>query len=298
MQILSGNEVGAALEERLGKAVSWLRERKADPCLAVILVGENPESQSYVKSKIATAERLGMRTQDHFPSANITQNELEALVAQLNGDSTVHGILCQLPLPKHLNESRITQLIDPAKDVDCFHPYNFGLLAQGVPRFSPCTPAGIMEILAHYKIPVAGRHTVVVGRSNIVGRPMSLLLSMKGTDATVTVCHSRTPRLGEFTRQADILIVGIGRPEWVKADLVKPGAVVIDVGVNRVEDASRPRGYRLTGDVAYDEVAPLVEAITPVPGGVGPMTVRMLMRNTVVAAAAQHRLALPESFAL
>ncbi|MDH4247741.1 MAG: bifunctional 5,10-methylenetetrahydrofolate dehydrogenase/5,10-methenyltetrahydrofolate cyclohydrolase [Deltaproteobacteria bacterium] len=298
MQILSGKEVGDALEKRLTGAVTWLKARKAEPSLAVILVGENPESQSYVKSKLATAEKLGMHTRDHFLPATTPQNELEALVARLNADPAVNGILCQLPLPAHLNEGRITQLIDPAKDVDCFHPYNFGLLAQGAPRFSPCTPAGIMEMLSYYKIPVAGQHAVVVGRSNIVGRPMSLLLSQKGADATVTLCHSRTPNLEGYTRQADILVVGIGRPEWVHGDMVRPGAIVIDVGINRVEDASRPRGYRLTGDVDYAAVSPLASAITPVPGGVGPMTVRMLMRNTVLAAAQQHRLALPESFGL
>ncbi|MDH5751703.1 MAG: bifunctional 5,10-methylenetetrahydrofolate dehydrogenase/5,10-methenyltetrahydrofolate cyclohydrolase [Deltaproteobacteria bacterium] len=294
MKTLSGKEVVEAIETRLAGGVGWLKEQGVNPSLAVILVGDNPESHSYVKGKLVRAEKLGIHSQDHFLPAETTQEELEALVARLNEDPATHGILCQLPLPKGLDEPRITRLINPAKDVDCFHPYNFGLLAQGEHHLAPCTPAGIMEMLKHYQVPVSGKNVVVIGRSNIVGRPMSLLLSHKGVDATVTVCHSRTPDIAEHTRRADVLIVGIGRPEWIKADMVAEKAVVIDVGVNRVDDPSRPRGYRLAGDVAFDEVSARAAAITPVPGGVGPLTVIMLMRNTLLAAADQNSLKFPE----
>lgn len=286
MKMLKGKDVGEAIENRLEEEIANLRERGVIPGLAVILVGENPESQTYVGRKAKTAERLGLRSLDRHLPAEITQDTLEGVVAELNADPEVHGVLCQLPLPDHLDESRITLLIDPAKDVDCFHPYNFGLMAQGTPHFLPCTPAGIMAMLGHYEIPVSGRSVVILGRSNIVGRPLSLLLSAKGVDATVTVCHSRTPELPRVAAQADILVAAIGRPEWVGPDMVKEGAVVIDVGISRVDDPSRPRGYRLCGDVDYEAVIPKVSAITPVPGGVGPLTVLMLMQNTLRAARA------------
>ncbi len=284
MQKLTGKEVGQALEGEVAGEVDTLKAGGLEPCLAVILVGENPESQTYVRGKMKKAEQLGIRSLDkHLPAAT-SQQELERTVAELNADPAVHGILCQLPLPEHLDEPRITTLIDPSKDVDCFHPHNFGLLAQGKPRFLPCTPAGILAMLTHYEIPVTGRSVVVLGRSNIVGRPLSLLLSAKGRDATVTVCHSRTANLAQVACGADILIAAIGRPEWVGPEFVKEGAVVIDVGVNRVEDPSRERGYRLCGDVDFERVAPRASAISPVPGGVGPLTILMLMRNTVQAA--------------
>jgi methylenetetrahydrofolate dehydrogenase (NADP+)/methenyltetrahydrofolate cyclohydrolase len=283
MLILSGKEVGQALEERLAAEVQTLAGTGRVPGLAVILAGDNPVSATYVRSKLTKAEKLGIRSLDRHLPASISQSGLEAVVEELNRDPAVNGIICQLPLPEHLDAERITHLIDPMKDVDCFHPFNFGLLAQGAPRFIPCTPAGILVMLEHYDLPVSGRHVVVVGRSNIVGRPMALLLSAKGRDATVTVCHSRTAGLETYTRQADLLIVATGRAEWITGDMVREGAVIIDVGVNRVADASRPKGYRVAGDVHYASVAPRASAITPVPGGVGPMTVLMLMSNTLRA---------------
>lgn len=287
MQRLSGKVVAAATEERLAEAVARLTATSRAPCLAVILVGENPESQSYVRSKVATAQRIGMRSFDRVLPASISQAELEQEIQSLNEDATVDGILCQLPLPSQLDEGAITRLIDPAKDVDCFHPYNFGLLAQGSPAFLPATPAGILAILEYYEIATSGRHVVVVGRSNIVGRPLSLLLSHKGHDATVTVCHSKTHDLKAMMLQADILVASLGSPEFVKAEMVREGAVVVDVGINRIEDASRERGWRLVGDVAYAEVAAKAAAITPVPGGVGPMTIIMVLQNTLWAASQQ-----------
>ena len=284
MRKLTGKEVGQAIEGQVAEEVTALKAAGVEPSLAVILVGDNPESQTYVRGKVKKAGQLGIVSLDKHLPADTTQQDLERTVAELNADPAIHGILCQLPLPAHLDEPRITHLIDPRKDVDCFHPHNFGLLAQGNPRFLPCTPAGILAMLTHYEIPVAGRSVVVLGRSNIVGRPLSLLLSAKGWDATVTVCHSRTANLPEVASGADILIAAIGRPEWVGAEFVKEGAVVIDVGVNRVEDASRERGYRLCGDVDFERVAPRASAISPVPGGVGPLTILMLMRNTVQAA--------------
>lgn len=290
MILLSGKEVGQAIEARVSEALATLKNGGVEPRLACILVGDNPESRSYVGRKLVAAERLGIGSLDlHLPAA-ISQTELDAQISALNEDPAVHGILCQLPLPPHLDAARVAARIDPLKDVDCFHPYNFGLLAQGTPRFTPCTPAGILAMLDHYRIPVAGRHVVVLGRSNMVGRPLSLLLSQKGRDATVTVCHSRTPDLEQQARRADILLSAIGRPAWVGPAMVRPGAVVIDVGVSRVDDASRPRGYRLCGDVDFDAVAPHASAITPVPGGVGPLTVSMLMHNTVHAASLRRDL--------
>ncbi|HKI98387.1 MAG TPA: bifunctional 5,10-methylenetetrahydrofolate dehydrogenase/5,10-methenyltetrahydrofolate cyclohydrolase [bacterium] len=284
MIVMSGKEVGTALEADLTEEVAALKAAGVEPRLAVVLVGDNPESQTYVGTKVRTARRLGIESEDFHLPAETSQAELEGQLQRLNADPAVHGVLCQLPLPGHLDATRIAGLINPLKDVDCFHPFNFGLLAEGTPRFTPCTPAGILAMLRHYRIVVAGRHVVMLGRSNIVGRPMSLLLSQKGWDATVTVCHSLTGDLARYTRQADVLIAAIGRPEWVGPDHVREGAVVIDVGVHRVTDASRPRGYRICGDVAYDAVMPLVSAMTPVPGGVGLLTVLMLMRNTLLAA--------------
>jgi len=239
---------------------------------------------------VRTARRLGIHSEDVRLPADIGQAALEAEIGRLNAEPRVHGVLCQLPLPGRLDAARVAARIDPLKDVDCFHPENFGLLAEGTPRFVPCTPAGILALLSHYRIVVAGRHVVMMGRSNIVGRPLSLLLSQKGWDATVTVCHTLTGNIAQYTRQADILIVAIGRAESVGPEHVREGAVVIDVGVHRVIDPSRPRGYRICGDVRYDAVAPLSAAITPVPGGVGPLTVLMLMRNTLQAARLAARL--------
>lgn len=286
-RLLTAKEMSPTLEERIAAEVTALRGQGVQPCLAVVLVGENPESQAYVGRKLLMAEKLGIRSLDRHLPGDICQEELEGVIGELNADQAVHGLLCQLPLPPHLNAERITVLIDPRKDVDCFHPYNFGLLAQGAPRFTPCTPAGILAMLEHYRIPVAGKRVAIIGRSNIVGRPLSLLLSRKGVDATVTVCHSRTESLPELTSQAALVVAAIGAPNWVGPEMIGEGAVVIDVGVNRVDDPSKKRGYRLCGDVDFEAVSSKVSAITPVPGGVGPLTVLMLMRNTVQAARQQ-----------
>ncbi len=289
MKILSGTETAAQIEKELAPQVEALKAQGGAPCISVIRVGDDPATGIYVRNKLRAAERVGIRSDDiHLPES-CTQQELESTVGRLNLDLGVNGILCQLPLPAHLDESRITQLIDPLKDVDCFHPINFGLMAMGVPRFLPCTPAGIMEILGRNDISVAGRRVVVLGRSNIVGRPMALLLTHKGTDATVTLCHSRTRDIQALTREADVLIAAIGKPEWVTAEMVKPGAVVVDVGMHRLEDASRKKGFRLCGDVEQRGVAEIAGAMTPVPGGVGPMTITMLLNNVVTAAALQRR---------
>ena len=283
-KLLSGKEASAAVEAELIGAVAELKAAGSAPGLAVVRVGEDPASATYVRNKVLAAERVGMRSiHEHLPEST-SQAALERVIETLNADPAVHGILCQLPLPPQLDPNRITRLIDPTKDVDCFHPYNVGLLSLGEPRFLPCTPAGILDLLRRGNIQVSGRRVVILGRSNIVGRPLALLLSHKGWDATVTLCHSRTRDLPQITRQADILVAATGIAEWVTADMVREGAVVIDVGMNRVEDASRKTGYRLCGDVHYASVAPKTVAITPVPGGVGPMTISMLLRNTVQAA--------------
>lgn len=257
---------------------------KSRPGLATVLVGDNPASQSYVKSKQKACAEVGIESFGFDLPATASQSEVENLVSQLNKDPRVNGILVQLPLPSGLDEERVLSLISLEKDVDGFHPVNIGRLAQKgrEPLFIPCTPAGVMFMLENQLPTLEGVNAVVLGRSNIVGMPVALLLVR--ANATVTVCHSRTRNLPEVVRQADVLVAAVGRAEMVRGDWVKPGAVVIDVGINRVEDASRPRGYRLVGDVAYDEVAEVAGAITPVPGGVGPMTIAMLLRNTLHAA--------------
>jgi len=247
-------------------------------------VGADPASQVYVRSKGKMTVEVGMNSIEHKLDADTSEADLLALVADLNADPTVDGILVQLPLPDHIDEARVIRAIDPAKDVDGFHPENVGKLVLGEETLEPCTPAGIVELLRRTGVETAGAHAVVVGRSNIVGKPMASLLLRRGLDCTVTVCHSRTRDLPAITRQADILVAAIGRASFVTADMVKPGATVIDVGINRVDDASRERGYRLEGDVAFDAVAEVAGAITPVPGGVGPMTIAMLLANTLEAA--------------
>ena len=284
MRILSGKELSERIEAGLKDEAVRLAGRGVRPCLAVVLAGDDPASHTYVRNKIKAAERVGIRSIDKFLPASVSQRELESVIAELNGDPGVHGVLCQMPLPLQLDPERITRLVDPAKDVDCFHPENVGLLAMGQPRFLPCTPAGVIEILSSSGISAAGKHAVVLGRSNIVGRPLSLMLSQKGMDATVTVCHSRSQDLERHTRSADILVAAIGKPEFVKGGMVREGAVVIDVGVNRIADATKKSGFRLVGDVHFESVAPRAEAITPVPGGVGLMTIVMLLRNTLAAA--------------
>jgi methylenetetrahydrofolate dehydrogenase (NADP+)/methenyltetrahydrofolate cyclohydrolase len=284
MEVIDGNRIAADLIAELRAEVSLIAGRR--PCLALVRVGDDPASVSYVRKKDRTAAEIGIESRVILPPETIQQEALEALVDRLNADGSVDGILVQSPLPDHLNEGAVFARIAPAKDVDGLNPVNLGKVAQGDDSgFAPCTPAGIMEILRRSGVSLEGKHLVVVGRSLLVGRPTALLALQKkpGANATVTVCHSRTADLASITRQADVLIAAIGRPEFVTAAMVKPGAVVIDVGVNRVPDPTRKTGYRLAGDVAFDAVAPLAAKITPVPGGVGPMTVAMLMRNTLKA---------------
>jgi methylenetetrahydrofolate dehydrogenase (NADP+)/methenyltetrahydrofolate cyclohydrolase len=284
MKLIDGNKIAAAVIAELKAEVAAIPGRK--PCLALVRVGDDPASISYVKKKEMTAAEIGVTGRVILPPAAIPQAELEALVDSLNDDPTVDGILVQSPLPKHLDESAIFARIAPGKDVDGLHPVNLGKIAQDDPGgFAACTPAGIMELLARSGVDLQRKHVVVLGRSRLVGKPVALLALQKraGANATVTVCHSGTADLPSFTRQADVLIAAIGRAEFVTAAMVKPGAVVIDVGINRVPDPTKKSGYRLVGDVHFPTVSPIAGMITPVPGGVGPMTVAMLMRNTVRA---------------
>ena len=288
--LINGKETGQTIQTQIKKEVEDLVKKGIAPCLAVILVGDDPASQVYVRNKKRTCGELGILSVEHKLSAQTSQDELEGLVKKLNEDPSVHGILCQFPLPKGLDEDRVIHTISTDKDVDGLHPFNVGLLATGKPRFISCTPWGVMQLLKHAGIQTEGKHAVVLGRSNLVGRPLSILLSEKAANCTVTICHSRTQNLAAVTSQADILVAAIGRPEYVTKEMVKPGAVVIDVGINRIDDASAPKGSRLVGDVAFEEVAEKAEAITPVPGGVGPMTIAMLMANTVNASRFQNGL--------
>jgi len=289
--VIDGKAVAESVLEEVGRETAELKAKGITPGLAVVLVGDDPASAVYVGSKVRTCAKLGLHSKKIVLPASTTQEELLAVVRELNADHTIHGILVQSPPPKHINEEEIVRAIDPRKDVDGFHPENVAKLALEDPTgFVPCTPAGCMRLLAAAKVQTAGAEAVVIGRSMIVGKPMALLLMAKGSDATVTVAHSRSKDLPAICRRADIVIAAVGRPEMVKADWIKPGAVVIDVGINRVEDASTKNGYRLVGDVAYDEVAPKCAAITPVPGGVGPMTIALLMKNTLQAARQIHGL--------
>lgn len=285
-RIIDGVALGKAIRQEVAEEAARFRARGITPGLAVVLVGENPASKAYVGSKDKACQEAGMHSVKITKPADISEAELLGIVDQLNNDPLVHGILVQLPLPKHINSEKVLHRINPAKDVDGFHPVNVGKLVIGdSTALKPCTPWGVIQMLLRSGIETKGAHAVIVGRSNIVGRPMANLLIQQGPggDATVTVCHSRTRDLPAVTRQADILIAAIGKAEFVTADMVRPGAVVIDVGINRVDDATRPKGYRLTGDVAYEPVAGLASAITPVPGGVGPMTIAMLLANTMQA---------------
>ncbi len=284
MELIDGNHIAAALVAELKAEVATFPGRK--PCLALVRVGEDPASVSYVRKKEKTAAEIGVTSRIILPPITITQAELFALIDSLNADDDVDGILVQSPLPKHIEEVATFRRVAPEKDVDGFNTLNLGKVAQEDPTgFVACTPAGIMELLARSGVDLKGQHVVVLGRSLIVGKPIALLALQKkaGANATVTVCHSGTVNLPALTRQADVLIAAIGRAEFVTADMVKPGAVVIDVGINRVPDATKKTGYRLTGDVHFPTVSPLCAKITPVPGGVGPMTVAMLMKNTVKA---------------
>ena len=284
---LNGVECGKALRARIAEAAEQIAERRGTtPHLAAVLVGEDPASQTYVASKVKACEEVGFRSTLLKESADILEVDLLKLVDRLNNDPEVDGFIVQLPLPKHINEERVTLAIAPGKDVDGFHPQNLGRMMLGLPGYLPATPNGIVELLKHYKVPTEGKHCVVVGRSNIVGTPMAILMSRNAYpgNCTVTITHSRTNDLPYITRQADILIAAIGKQGFIKADMVKEGTVVVDVGIHRVEDASRKRGYRIAGDVDFDAVAPKCSWITPVPGGVGPMTVTSLLLNTLKAA--------------
>lgn len=286
MNLLDGKKLAADIKAELKSKVQALvlQGHKA-PHLAAVLIGDDPASQAYVGNKVRSCEEVGFTSTLIRKSAQTTEAELLEIVVGLNQDPSIDGFIVQLPLPKHIDEHKITLAIDPKKDVDGFHPVNFGRMAQGLPCYLPATPFGILEMLRRYNIPTQGKEVVVLGRSNIVGTPISILLSRKGNpgDATVTLCHSRTHDLAAHCRQADILIVAIGQAEFVTADMVKPGAVVIDVGMNRVDAPALPKGYRLTGDVEFESVAPKTSWITPVPGGVGQLTVMALLLNTLKA---------------
>ena len=283
--ILSGKEVSASVYDDLSDRIGTLLDNNIVPGLAVVLVGEDPASQVYVRSKTRTFKKLDLFTKTYRLSSDIGQNELLDLIDELNNDTSYHGILVQLPLPKHIESDKVINAIDPKKDVDGFHPENAGLLAIGRPRFIPCTPKGIMRILEHYEIDLNGKHVVVVGRSNIVGRPISILTSMKmdGANATTTLCHSGTPDIQHHTQSADVVVVALGVPGFLDHDMIKDGAIVVDVGINRI-DADNDKGYELVGDADWLAVEEIASAATPVPGGVGPMTIAMLVENTVEAA--------------
>ena len=283
-QLIDGKAIAQAIQDELTQEVATLKEKGVVPGLATLLVGDNPASQTYVKMKNRRCAKVGIHSIAPTLPGDATQEEVEALVRELNADPTINGILVQLPLPDHLDEEAVLNIVSLDKDVDGFHPVNIGKLAMKgrEPSFAPCTPVGVIELLDRTGIEIEGKEAVVLGRSNIVGLPVSMLLLKR--NATVTICHSRTVDLPAVTRRADILVVAVGRVEMVKGDWVKPGAVVIDVGTHRVDDPSAKRGYRLTGDVDFDDVAPVAGWITPSPGGVGPMTIAMLLKNTVTSA--------------
>ncbi len=285
-RIISGPEVSGEIYGELRVRIEKLKSEGTLPGLAVILVGDDPASQVYVRNKGKKCEELGMHSETIVLPKETTEEELLSRIDALNRDPAIHGFLVQLPLPKHIDEDKVIEAIDPSKDVDGFHPVNVGRMLIGKPGFLPATPAGVQQMLLRSGVETAGKHVVVVGRSNIVGKPMAALMIQRGlgADSTVTVVHSKTPDLGAITRQADILIVAIGKPRFITADMVKEGAVVIDVGTNRIDDPTHPKGSRLVGDVDFENVKEKVSAITPVPGGVGPMTICMLMANAVKAA--------------
>ncbi len=287
-RIISGKDVARQVREEAAGHTREVAERLGrPPGLTVVLVGEDPASQVYVGRKEKASAAVGIRSITLRLPADTDQEILLDTVARLNADDTVDGVLVQLPLPEQIDEQTVIEAIDPRKDVDGFHPISQGRMLAGLPGLRPCTPAGIVELLERDPVPLAGARAVVVGRSNIVGKPVAAMLMQKGTDATVTVCHSRTRDLGAITREAEVLVAALGSPRAITAEMVRPGAVVIDVGIHRIPDADAPRGTRLVGDVDFGPVSEVAAAITPVPGGVGPMTVAMLMRNTVLAAAAR-----------
>ena len=284
-RIIDGKSIAATIREEVKRDVAALRKRGMSPCLAAVLVGDNAASKAYVANKRKACEEVGIESVLHTPAADLSEPALLELICELNDDPNVHGILVQLPLPKHIDERLVIEAISPSKDVDGFHPINLGRLILGLDTFKSCTPAGISELIRRSGYAIESKHVVIIGRSNIVGKPMMNILVQKTKDAnaTVTVCHSQTRNLASLTCQADILIAAIGRPQFVSREMVKPGAIVVDVGINRVADASDPKGYRLMGDVDFGSVKNVAAAITPVPGGVGPMTVAMLMVNTAKA---------------
>jgi methylenetetrahydrofolate dehydrogenase (NADP+) / methenyltetrahydrofolate cyclohydrolase len=291
MQILDGKAAAQAIQENLKLQVAQLSAQgKEVPHLVAILVGNNGASETYVAAKVKACEEVGFKSTLIRAEETISPLRLLDMIQELNGDPDVDGILVQLPLPDHISAEEVINTIDPAKDVDGFHPNNVGKMVLGHPTFVPATPHGIMLLLEHYKVATKGKHAVVVGRSNIVGRPMSILLSAAGNpgNCTVTICHSHTVNLKELCQSADIIVAALGRPHFIKADMVKEGAVVIDVGITRIEDATKKRGYRLAGDVDFEAVAPKCSFITPVPGGVGPMTIAALLRNTYRSCALKH----------
>lgn len=282
--IIDGKQVAADVRADVAKKVAELKEKGIAPCLAVILVGENPASVSYVTGKQKALAEVGMIDRSVKLPESTSQEDLLKLIEELNHDDSVHGILVQLPLPKHIDEDKVIMAIDPSKDVDGFHPVSVGNLMIGRPGFLPCTPHGIIVLLQKAGIETSGKHALVIGRSNIVGKPVSILLARKDVNCTVTMCHTGTKNLPELTRQADILVVASGHPHTLTGDMIKDGAVVIDVGVNRIPDASKKSGFRLVGDCDFDDLKENASFITPVPGGVGPMTIAMLMQNTLESA--------------
>lgn len=286
MQLIDGKQLAKDIKAEMAEEVAKITAAGGKaPHLAAVLIGDDPASQVYVRNKVRSCERIGFKSTLVSRGTDTTEAELLQIVEDLNNNDDIDGFIVQLPLPKHIDDSKVTLAIDPKKDVDGFHPVNFGRMAQGLPAYLPATPYGIVIMLERYGIETSGKHCVIVGRSNIVGTPMSILLSRKAKvgNCTVTLTHSRTKDLAAETRRADIIVAAIGIPEFIKGDMVKEGAIVIDVGINRVEDATAKRGYRLKGDVAFDEVAPKSSYITPVPGGVGAMTVTSLLLNTLKA---------------
>jgi methylenetetrahydrofolate dehydrogenase (NADP+)/methenyltetrahydrofolate cyclohydrolase len=285
--ILSGRDLSDKMKQNYKKEIEQIKQKhNIVPGLAVILIGDNPASLSYVKLKEKACAEVGIVSHDLRFNADYKEEELLKLIQDLNSNNNIHGILVQLPLPEHISEEKILCAIDPEKDVDGFHPVNVGKMMIGAPSFLPATPSGIQQLLLRNNIEIEGKHVVIIGRSNIVGKPLAMILIQKkpGANATVTLCHTRTKNIAEIARTADILVAAVGRPHTVTKDMVKQGAVVIDVGVNRIEDKTRKRGYRLIGDVDFEEVSEKASAITPVPGGVGPMTITMLLHNTIQSA--------------
>jgi len=284
-KVLSGKDTAVAVYASFKNRLDILSKKGIIPGLCVILVGDDPASQIYVKTKSKKLQSLGLRSKNIYLNNDVSQNELIQTINGLNQDLNYHGILVQMPLPSHIDSQLIINSIDSTKDVDGFHPENVGWLSIGKPRFIPCTPKGIMKIFKHYNIELSGKDIVVIGRSNIVGRPMSILVSSNGewSNGTCTICHSRTKNLEQYTRNADVVISAIGKPNYLKADMIKKGSIIIDVGINRVE-AENDKGYKIIGDVDYNSVIDKVSFITPVPGGVGPMTIAMLVENTIEAA--------------